>query len=96
MTLAASALASAALLCCGAGLDAAERSRAVRAEFMRANPCPATEHTRGPCPGWQVDHRTPLCNGGADRVDNLQWLSTDAHRRKTTDDIRLCRLNRTP
>lgn len=67
------------------------RSRAVRAEFMRQAPCPSTGATRGACPGYQVDHRTPLCIGGADRVDNLQWLSVEAHRAKTRSDVRLCR-----
>lgn len=74
-------------------VDGGSRSRAVRAEFQRHHPCPATGATRGACPGYQVDHRTPLCNGGADRIDNLQWLSVEAHKRKTTIDVRLCRAN---
>jgi hypothetical protein len=36
---------------------AADRSRTLRAEFMRQQPCPTTGATCGPCPGWQVDHR---------------------------------------
>jgi hypothetical protein len=35
---------------------AADRSRAVRAEFQRLNPCPVNGATRGACPGWEVDH----------------------------------------
>lgn len=77
--------------------DAAYRSRAVRADFMREHPCPATGARRGACPGYQVDHRTPLCNGGADHADNLQWLSVEAHKHKTRTDVRLCRMRkRTP
>ena len=34
----------------------AERSRVLRAEFMRLNPCPSTGLPCGACPGWQVDH----------------------------------------
>lgn len=71
--------------------SAAERSRAVRAQFMREHPCPSTGKTRGACAGYQVDHRTPLCIGGADRTENLQWLSIAAHKDKTKSDVRLCR-----
>ena len=32
-----------------------------------------------------------LCAGGADRVDNMQWLSVDAHRVKSRSDRKTCR-----
>jgi 5-methylcytosine-specific restriction endonuclease McrA len=72
---------------------AADRSRALRAEFMRENPCPATGKTSGACPGWQVDHKVPLCLGGpeVDSIRNLQWLATEPHKAKTREDVRLCR-----
>ena len=90
----AAALAVAAIgLAATIAVDGGSRSRAVRAEFMRQQPCPATGQPRGACPGYQVDHRTPLCIGGADRVENLQWLSIEAHKRKTKIDVRLCRAN---
>jgi 5-methylcytosine-specific restriction endonuclease McrA len=77
--------------CCAAG--AAERSRALRAEFMRENPCPSTGKTRGACPGWQVDHAVPLCLGGqaVDTKANLRWIAVEPHKAKTRDDVRLCR-----
>lgn len=91
---AAVALAVAAIgLAAALAVEGGNRSRAVRAEFMRLQPCPATGQPRGACPGYQVDHRTPLCLGGTDRVDNLQWLSVEAHKRKTKTDVRLCRAN---
>jgi hypothetical protein len=58
---------------------------------MRANPCPSTGATRGPCPGWQVDHWAPLCIGGADATPNLRWLTVEQHKSKTRQDVRLCR-----
>lgn len=61
--------------------------RAFRAE----NPCPSTGLKRGACPGWDVDHVTPLCAGGADHPSNLQWLSKDDHKWKTFLDVRECR-----
>lgn len=70
---------------------AAPRSAAERAAFVRENPCPATGQRRGACPGWQVDHITPLCAGGNDTRQNMQWLSIGEHRRKTTQDLRTCR-----
>jgi hypothetical protein len=73
------------------------RSPAVRAEFQRLEPCPSTGLSHGACPGYQADHAVPLCLGGprVDIVSNLQWLTIEAHKRKTAEDIRLCRFART-
>lgn len=68
-----------------------QRSRALRAEFMRQNPCPATGTTHGPCKGYQVDHREALVCGGKDELSNLQWLSTREHKEKTRVEVKLCR-----
>ena len=70
------------------------RSYAVKAEFKRLNPCPANGHRRGPCPGYEVDHRTPLKCKGPDAVDNLQWLTVEAHKAKTKREARWCRAKR--
>lgn len=67
------------------------RSAAVRAEFMRANPCPETGTTRGACPGWQVDHITPLKCGGPDKPTNMQWLTVEQHKIKTAREAKSCR-----
>ena len=53
--------------------EAGERSRSARAEFVKANPCPATGKPRGACPGRVVDHVQPLACGGVDHADNMQW-----------------------
>lgn len=50
-----------------------------------------TGATRGPCPGWVVDHITPLCAGGPDRPDNMQWQDQHAARLKDADERRMCR-----
>jgi hypothetical protein len=63
----------------------------LRAEFQRHNPCPANGRTRGPCPGWEVDHREALICGGRDELGNLQWLRVDEHREKTRVEVKLCR-----
>lgn len=49
------------------------RSKASIAEFRRANPCPATGQPHGKCPGYVIDHITPLCACGADSPENMQW-----------------------
>lgn len=73
-----------------ASADAAQRSKAARAEFQRENPCPATGKPRGACPGYEVDHIQPLCAGGEDRAANLQWLLVERHREKTRRDMAAC------
>lgn len=73
---------------------AIERSRAVVAEFRRANPCPSTGKIRGACPGYQVDHREALVCGGPDTVDNLQWLDVQSHKAKSRVEVKLCRARR--
>jgi hypothetical protein len=70
--------------------DAAQRNRAVRAEFQRANPCPSTELRRGRCPGYVVDHIVPLCAGGADAASNLQWQDRRESHVKDGQERRLC------
>lgn len=68
-----------------------ERDRAQVRAFRAENPCPATGRTRGACPGYHVDHITPLCAGGADRPENMQWITREDHRFKTLVDVRECR-----
>ena len=67
------------------------RSRQAIAEFKRQQPCPANGNRYGPCPGWQIDHRTPLKCHGADAPGNMQWLTVEAHKRKTAREAKLCR-----
>jgi hypothetical protein len=73
--------------------QAQPRSRTLRAEFQRLEPCPSTGLPRGACPGYQVDHAVPLCLGGprVDQISNLQWLTIEDHKRKTRRDVDLCR-----
>lgn len=70
---------------------AVPRSTAAKAAFKRASPCPATGQTRGPCPGYIVDHVHPLCAGGADAPSNMQWQTAGDAKRKDRDEKKLCR-----
>nr|WP_315471728.1 HNH endonuclease signature motif containing protein [uncultured Rhodoferax sp.] len=38
-----------------------------------------------------MDHIIPLCAGGADSAENLQWLTREDHKAKTRIDVRECR-----
>jgi len=66
------------------------RSAAARAEFKRANPCPASGKPTGPCPGWIVDHVKPLCAGGADAPHNMQWQTVDDAKTKDRQERLAC------
>ena len=71
--------------------EAFPRSSVVLRDFQREQPCPSTGAPRGACPGFQIDHVQPLCAGGADAVENLQWLSVRDHALKTQRDVAGCR-----
>jgi 5-methylcytosine-specific restriction endonuclease McrA len=59
-----------------------KRSNSARSAFRRNHSCPSTGSTRGACPGYEVDHVTPLACGGADESWNMQWLTKEANRSK--------------
>lgn len=94
MVVGAQTLALVAALISFGSAQAAERSRALRAEFQRQAPCPANGAKRGACPGWQIDHREALICGGRDELSNLQWLTVEDHKEKTRVEVKLCRPRR--
>lgn len=59
-----------------------KRSSAARSKFKRLNPCPSTGRSSGRCPGYVIDHVTPLKRGGADAPSNMQWQTREAARAK--------------
>ncbi len=72
--------------------DAAQkRSQAVARAFQLENPCPSTGKTKGRCPGYERDHRIPLCFYGPDEAWNLTWKTIREHREKTKLDIKVCK-----
>lgn len=66
-------------------------SKAVR-DFKKANPCPATGLTTGPCPGYVVDHIHPLCHCGEDTPRNMQWQKIDDAKNKDQWERAICSL----
>ena len=48
------------------------RSSTARSEFRRSNPCPSTNKSSGACPGYVIDHVTPLKRGGTDSPSDME------------------------
>lgn len=76
-------------LCVAGHADA--RSKSEVNSFRAAHPCPATDRTRGPCPGYVVDHVVPLCAGGADHPSNMQWQTRAEAKIKDREERAQCR-----
>ena len=58
-----------AALCLMVSIDAEAReprSHSAKTTFQRLYHCPSTSRPRGACPGYIIDHVTPLCAGSAD------------------------------
>lgn len=66
------------------------RDASAVSHFRKVNSCPATGLTTGACPGWVVDHIWPLCAGGCDKPENMQWQQTTESRLKDTLEKFLC------
>ena len=79
-----------AMMLCAATDARIHRSTSVRANFVKLQACPSTHSHKLPCKGWEIDHIEPLCAGGIDKIDNLQWLTVQEHRLKTRTDVRVC------
>lgn len=67
------------------------RSAEAKSAFRREHPCPATGRIKGPCPGYVIDHVTPLCACGADAPQNMQWQTVEDGKAKDRLERRLCR-----
>ena len=75
-------------------LGKTHRDPAQRAAFMQQHPCPSTGKTKGRCPGYVVDHITPLCAGGADRPSNMQWQTKEDAKNKDRLEREQCKRTR--
>ena len=67
------------------------RSASAKAAFKRQQPCPSTGKAQGACPGWVIDHVTPLACGGADAPYNMQWQTVAQAKAKDRIERRGCR-----
>lgn len=63
--------------------------------FRKLNACPSTGKFVGACPGYVVDHKWPLCLGGADLPSNMQWQTTQESYVKDRLERAACRLQKT-
>lgn len=60
--------------------------------FRKTHPCPSTGKTAGACPQYVVDHKYPLCAGGQDAPENMQWQAKDQSLAKDRIERELCAL----
>jgi len=51
------------------------RSKQAKKDFRGGNPCPSTGKITGGCPGYEIQHKTPISEGGVEADTNLQWVS---------------------
>jgi hypothetical protein len=58
------------------------RNAHAKGEFRKSSPCPSTGRPTGACPGYVIDHVTPLKRGGADAPYNMQWQTIEAAKEK--------------
>jgi hypothetical protein len=68
-----------------------QRSQSAVIEFKHSSPCPSTGKSTGRCPGYVVDHVSPLACGGADSPYNMQWQSKEAAKEKDKWERKGCR-----
>lgn len=66
------------------------RSEAAKREFERLHPCPAMAARAGSCPGYVVDHVTPLACGGEDTPSNMQWQTVAEGMAKDAWELKAC------
>lgn len=58
------------------------RSPKAKSEFKKQHPCPSTGKSSGACPGYVIDHVTPLKRGGPDAPSTMQWQTKEAAKQK--------------
>ena len=68
-----------------------KRSQNMKAAFRLLHPCPATGKTTGKCEGYVIDHIWPLCAGGCDVPQNMQWQTKAESVRKDRLEWKMCR-----
>jgi hypothetical protein len=69
-----------------------ERSQAAKDEFKYSHPCPSNGNNHGSCPGYVIDHITPLACNGADAPSNMQWQSVAEGKAKDKWERKNCQV----
>jgi hypothetical protein len=66
------------------------RKESTRVAFIRNTACPATGKHAFPCKGYIIDHIVPLCAGGKDAIENMQWQTTADSYKKDVLERKQC------
>jgi hypothetical protein len=70
-----------------------ERSQAAKNDFKALHPCPSNGKNYGPCPGFVIDHITPLACSGNDAPINMQWQTVAEGKAKDKWERKDCQVN---
>lgn len=66
------------------------RSTTEITHFKKHNVCPSTHTYSTSCPGYVVDHAMPLCLGGSDKEDNMQYQEYKDSLKKDAAEKTIC------
>lgn len=70
---------------------AVDRSTTERRHFAAEHPCPVNkQRVYYGCAGFNIDHKVPICAGGADVAANMQWLSVKVKKSKDRIENAYC------
>jgi hypothetical protein len=72
-----------------------EISQVAKDDFKYSHPCPSNGNNHGSCPGFIIDHITPLSCNGADAPSNMQWQSIAEGKAKDKWERQGCQVRNT-
>src|SRR5438128_2473392 len=79
-----------ALAALSAAANLPPRSQTEKRHFAKEHPCPVTQLPQPSCPHHVIDHIVPICAGGADKADNMQWQTLELSRVKDRIERGFC------
>lgn len=71
-----------------------KRSQTEVRKFKKENICPLTGQYSQKCSGYVVDHIWPLCDGGPDKVHNMQYQTVSEAKEKDKWERQQCAARR--
>ena len=79
---------------CVQSVNARERSQEAKDSFKYSHPCPSNGNNHGACPGYVIDHISPMACGGVDEPYNMQWQTVPEAKAKDKWERKDCQVNR--
>lgn len=70
------------------------RSGKTAYQFRKTHPCPSTGQIQKSCKGWVINHIVPLCYGGIDSVDNMEWEEKVSSYKRDVFERKICKMGK--